>query len=104
MWDHQAAEPLNTLDCRRKLLRQLKKCAVAFDTFHTSIIRHTNMFFLRVTQLFCFFTSPLLWQDRGQEQEVPGVQEADAAAGQSAPDRSVCVQLSGLAKARLLWE
>lgn len=35
------------------------------------------------------FTLTTLWQLWGQKQEVPGVPEADAAAGQSAPDRSV---------------
>lgn len=68
-------------------------------------------FFVRVTKN-CFLTSfcsPTWWQVWGQEQKIPGVQEADAAAGKSAPDRSVCVQLSGsqtpgLTEARVLFE
>lgn len=74
----------------------------------TSINTHNHVLF-RVTKGLTYFCSSNLWQAWGQEQEVPGAQEADAAAGQSAPDRSVCMQLSGsqtpgLGKARLLFE
>lgn len=62
--------------------------AVAFDFIHTV------MFFLELLKGLTYFFPPNLWQIWGQQQEVPGVQEADAAADQSAPDRLVCMQLS----------
>lgn len=66
--------------------------AVAFDL--VPLMWPTVMFFPELLKGLTYFFPPNLWQIWGQQQEVPGVQETDAAADQSAPDRLVFVQPS----------
>lgn len=63
----------------------------------------SSFFFPRLRRRPCSdFSPPRLFQVQCQNQEVPGVQDADAAADQSAPDRSVCTQPSPSAKSAVV--
>lgn len=57
--------------------------------FQRAINTYVSVDTSAASQAHIDFTLTLFWQLGGQKQEVPGVPETDAAAIQSAPDRSV---------------